>query len=128
MRPRGPLPDMPGEGAGLAVRVALPFAVLVLSWLLFSVVVRVCKQRLGIKRSAPGWQVLARLFPATFPRLVALCWSCLGCIPCGVPIALHGYFTRWSRKAVWTFAQQPGSEGKVSSPLTTRPRARAARR
>lgn len=122
MRPRGPSPgNVPGEGGGLAVRVALAFAVLVFSWLLFSVVVRVCKQRLGIKRSAPGWQVLARLFPATFPSLVAFCWSCMGCIPCGVPIALHGYCTRWSRKAVWTFAQQPGSEGKVALTIDDAP-------
>jgi peptidoglycan/xylan/chitin deacetylase (PgdA/CDA1 family) len=103
------------------MEVALPAAGLVLAWLLLRVFVGACKQRLGIKRAAPNWIVFARLFPATFPRVVAFVWSCIGCIPCSVLIALHGYVTRWSRKAVWTFAHQPGSEGMVALTLDDAP-------
>jgi peptidoglycan/xylan/chitin deacetylase (PgdA/CDA1 family) len=79
------------------------------------------KHRMGIKREAPNWQVYAKLFPTLFPQIVAVIWSCVGCIPCEVLIGIHMHMTRWSRSAVWNFCNEEGAQGKVALTIDDAP-------
>jgi len=99
---------------------------------LWRLVLAACKAHIGISPRAPDWQVYAKLFPHSFPRVVGVIWGLVGrCIPCEILIALYGHFNPWSRKAAWNFRGHEGASGLVALTIDdapARPQGRALTR